>query len=81
MRRRLPSDEEILAAIVDLADDGFCERGQLVLRFRQTGERDLRRSLARAARRGLLLQRRGPDGRTYFALSSEGWELVRRQPS
>lgn len=81
MRRPLLSDEEILGAIVELADDGFCERGQLVLRFRQVGERDLRRSLNRAARRGLLLQRRGPDGRTYFALSSEGWELVRQRPS
>jgi len=78
MRKRLLGDEEILAAVVELADDGFCERGQLVLRFRQTGERDLRRSLGRAVRRGLLLQRRGPDGRTYFALSSEGWELARQ---
>ena len=81
MRRHLLSDEEILAAIIELADDGFCERGQLVLRFRHVGERDLRRSLNRAARHGLLLQRRGPDGRTHFALSSEGWEAMRRQHS
>jgi hypothetical protein len=76
MRRRLRSDEEILAAIVELADDGFCPRRDLVLHF-QSGERDLRRSISRAIRRGLLLERRGPDGRSYLALSSEGWEQFR----
>jgi hypothetical protein len=77
VRRRLIAEEKILAAVVELADDGFCRRDELVLRFRQTGERELRRSLSRAARRGLLLERRGPDGRAYFAVSSEGWELLR----
>jgi hypothetical protein len=77
MRRRLPTDEEILAVIVELADDGFCPRRDLVLHFRQSGERDLRRSIGRAARRGLILERRGPDGRSYLALSSEGWERFR----
>ena len=34
-------------------------------------------SLGRAARRNLILERRGPDGRTYLALTSEGWDVVR----
>jgi len=76
-RRRLATPEEILAAVVELADDGFCERRLLALRFRGLGERDLRRSISRAARGGLLLERRGPDGRIYLALSSEGWERIR----
>ncbi len=70
-------DEEILAAITELADDGFCSQQDLKLRFRTVSSRDLRKSIGRAARRGLLLERRGPDGRTYLALSSEGWNLLR----
>jgi hypothetical protein len=77
MRRRGPSDEEILAAIVELADDGFCRRRDLVLRFRASGEREMRRAIGRAARHGLILDRRGPDGRSYLTLSSEGWESLR----
>jgi hypothetical protein len=74
-RRRRPTDEQILRAIVELADDGFCERRELASRFRGYGERDLMASLARAARRNLVLERRGPDGRTYLALTSEGWNV------
>ena len=77
MRRRRPTDEQILAAIVELADDGFCERRRLATALRGFGERDLMASLARAARRNLVLQRRGPDGRTYLALTSEGWAVHR----
>jgi hypothetical protein len=76
-RRRRPTDEEILEAIVDRADDGFCERRELVSAFRGYGERDLMASLGRAARRNLILERRGPDGRTYLALTSEGWNVHR----
>jgi hypothetical protein len=77
LRRQLAADEEVLAAVVELADDGFCEKRALAARFPRLGERDLRRSVARATRRGLLLERRGPDGRTYFALTGEGWDLLR----
>jgi hypothetical protein len=77
MRRRRPTDEEILRAIVECADDGFCERRRLVSGLRGYGERDLMASLARAARRNLILERRGPDGRTYLALTSEGWSVHR----
>jgi hypothetical protein len=78
MRRRLAPEEEVLKAVVALADDGFCLRRELVPRFRGLGERDLRKSIARAARQGLLLERRGPDGRSYLALTAEGWESLRR---
>jgi hypothetical protein len=77
MRRRAVSDEQILAAITELADDGFCRREDLRLRFRAIPSRDLRKSIGRAGRRGLILERRAPDGRTYLVVSSEGWNLLR----
>lgn len=73
---RLAAPEEILAAVVELADDGFCGSRDLVPLFRGLGERGLRRSIRRATRLGLLLERRGPDGRTYVALAGEGWSLL-----
>jgi hypothetical protein len=73
---RSASPEEVLAAIVELADDGFCRRGALVIRFRGLGERELRRSIRRAVGLGLALERRGPDGGSYLAVSSEGWALL-----
>jgi hypothetical protein len=78
MGRQLASEEEVLKAVIDLADDGFCLARELVPRFRGLGERELRRSIARAVRQGLLLERRGPDGRLYLALTGEGWEFLRR---
>lgn len=50
---------------------------ELIPRFRGYGERQLQRSVKRVARQGLVLERRGPDGRAYVALSSEGWERLR----
>jgi hypothetical protein len=69
--------EEVLEAIVEEADDGFCSRAKLIRRFPKLGERDLRRSIRRAATLGLVLERRGPDGGLYVALSGEGWDLLR----
>jgi hypothetical protein len=77
VRRRRPTDEEILSAIVELADDGFCERRELALRLRGFGERDLVKSLGRAARRNLILERRAPGGGVFVALTSEGWNVHR----
>lgn len=37
------------------------------------------KSLARAARRNLVLDRRTPDGRAYLALTSEGWSVFRER--
>jgi hypothetical protein len=76
-RRRRPSDEEILVAIVELADDGFCERRELLTRLRAYGERELIKSLARAGHRNLVLERRTGEGRVHLALTSEGWRVLR----
>jgi hypothetical protein len=73
----IPSDEEILRAIVALGDDGFVPRHQLVLRFRGQGEREMRRAIGRSARRGLVLERRDPEGRSFVAVSTEGWQALR----
>jgi hypothetical protein len=73
----IPSDEEILRAIVDLGADGFVPRHRLVVRFRGQGERDMRRAIGRSARRGLLLERKDPEGRSFVAVSTEGWEALR----
>jgi hypothetical protein len=76
-RRKLPPPEQVVAAIVALADDGYCRRGELVPRFPGLGERDLRRALRRAVALGLVIERRGPDGAWHLAVSSEGWNLHR----
>jgi hypothetical protein len=68
--------EEILEAIAELADDGFCRQRELIPRFRGTGERALKRRIGAAIRCGLVLERRGPDGQIYLALSSEGWRQL-----
>jgi hypothetical protein len=79
-RSPLPSPEQILAAIVAEADDGFCNRSAVIARFRRVGERDMRRAIARAVRFGFVLERRGPDRRLYLALTSEGWQRFREAP-
>lgn len=76
-RRKLPPADEIVAAIVDLADDGFCRRAELSRRFPALGERDLRRAVRRAISLGYVIERRGPDGAFHVAVSSEGWNLHR----
>jgi hypothetical protein len=73
----IPSDEEILRAIVALGDDGFVPRHQLVLCFRGQGEREMRRAIGRSARRGLVLERKDPEGRGFVAVSTEGWQALR----
>ena len=76
-RRALPSPEQIVAAIVELADDGFCRRSELAQRFPGTGAQDLRRALRRAIAQGLVIERRGPDGGFHLAVSSEGSNMRR----
>lgn len=73
MRKKKTDPEELLAAIAEAVDDGFCPASSLVPRFPKLSHRDLVRLRGQAARRGLLLERRGPDGRVYLALTSEGW--------
>jgi hypothetical protein len=76
-RRKLPAPEEVVAAIVALADDGYCRRSELAQRFPRLGERDLRRAVRRAVAQGLVLERRGTEGAWHVAVSSEGWDLHR----
>jgi hypothetical protein len=76
-RKPLPPPEEIVAAIVALADDGFCRRSDLGRSFPQLESRDLRRALRRAVAQGLVIERRGPDGAFHVAVSSEGWNRHR----
>jgi hypothetical protein len=73
----IPSDQELLRAIIDLGDDGFVPRHQLVARFRGQGEREMRRAIGRSARRGLVLERKDPEGRSFVAVSTEGWQALR----
>lgn len=75
--RKLATDEEVLSAVVAVADDGFAPYREIATRLPRHGEREIRRSVGRAARRGLLVERRGGDGRRHFALTAEGWRLHR----
>jgi hypothetical protein len=80
MKGRKTEPEELLMAIVEAVDDGFCPLSHLVPRFPKLSHRELVRLRGQALRRGLLLERRGPDGRAYLALTSEGWQTLRLQP-
>jgi hypothetical protein len=77
VRGKLPSPEEIVEAIVAIADDGYCRRRDLAPRFPRLGERGLRRAVRRAVALGLVLEQRAPDGTFQAAASSEGWALLR----
>jgi hypothetical protein len=76
MRRR-PEDTELLSAIADLVDDGFAALGELATCLRQFGRRDLTKGYLRLAKRGLVLERRAPNGGIYLALTGEGWQALR----
>jgi hypothetical protein len=77
MKRPKPEPEQLLAVIAEAADDGFYPASSLVSAFPKLGHRELVRLRKRAGRLGLVLERRGPDGRTYLALTSEGWRALR----
>jgi hypothetical protein len=78
MRKRKKTEpEELVAAIAEAVDDGFCPVSRLVPRFPKLNHRELVRLRGQALRRGLVLERRGPDGRAYLALTSEGWRALR----
>ncbi len=76
MRRRLKA-EQLLAAIAELADDGFTTAGELHTKLPRVSRRDLEAGLSRAANRGTVVLRRTPEGRRYAALSGEGWRQLR----
>lgn len=77
MRRTSAQPEDLLAAIAAAVDDGFCPLSELAERLPRLRHGDLVRLRKRASRRGLILERRGSDGRVYVALSSEGWRTLR----
>jgi len=81
MRRAKVEPEDLLAAIAEAVDDGFCPTSSLAPRFPSLGHRDLVRLRGRALRRGLILERRGDDARSYLALTSEGWRTLRSRDS
>jgi hypothetical protein len=71
------TDEDVLNSIVELAGDGYCLVAELVLALPKRTHSDRRRALHRAVNRGLVLERRGPDGRAWVAVASEGWRQLR----
>jgi len=71
------TDEIVLDAIVALAGDGYCPVSQLLPSLPKRTHADRRRAVHRAVNRGLVLERRGPDGRIWVALASEGWRQLR----
>jgi DNA repair photolyase len=77
MMRKHLRPEQLLEAIAAVADDGFVTAAELHPRLPRVSRRDLERGLSRAANRGLVLLRRGPEGRRYAALSDEGWRTLR----
>ena len=75
-RRKWPTDLEIVAGIEELAGDGFCPAYDLHIGpFRDRDRGAVRSGLRRAVGHGLVLERRGPDGRRYVGIAAEGWRV------
>jgi hypothetical protein len=70
-------DEDVLGSIVELAGDGYCLVADVLTSLPKRTHADRRRALHRTMNRGLLIERRGPDGCTYVTISSEGWRQLR----
>ena len=77
MPPRRITDEIVLASIVELAGDGYCLLPDLLHSLPKLGHADRRRAIHGAVNRGLVIERRGPDGRVYVAVASEGWRRLR----
>jgi hypothetical protein len=77
MRKPKAEPMQLLEVVAEAVDDGFYPASSLVSHFPKLSHRELVRLRKRTLRQGLLLERRGPDGRTYLALSSEGWRALR----
>jgi hypothetical protein len=71
------TDADVLDAIVDRAGDGYCLVADVLLSLPKRSHADRRRAVHRSLSRGLVIQRRGPDGRAYITVASEGWRLRR----
>jgi hypothetical protein len=76
--RKPITDDDVLEAIVELAGDGYCLLANVLPLFpSRFSHADRRRAVHRSINRGLVIQRRGPDGREHVALASEGWRQLR----
>jgi hypothetical protein len=71
------TDEDVLHGIQRLAGDGYCLAADLLPSLPKLSHADRRRALHRCVSGGLVLQRRGPDGREHVAIASEGWRRLR----
>ena len=72
------TDEHVLGAIVGLCGDGYCLVADVLPLFPgRFSHADRRHAVHRSVNRGLVIQRRGPDGREHVAIASEGWRLLR----
>jgi hypothetical protein len=71
------TDEDVLGSIVELAGDGYCLVADLLPSLPKRTHADRRRAVHRSVSGGLVIQRRGPDGRAYVTLASEGWRHFR----
>ena len=77
MALRRITDEDVLGSIVELAGDGYCLVAELLPSLPRRAHVDRSRALRGSINRGLVLERRGPDGRAYVAVASEGWRRLR----
>ena len=78
MARKAITDEDVLEAIVERTGDGYCPLADVLPFFpRRFSHADRRRAVHRAVNRGLVIQRRAPDGREHVAIASEGWRRLR----
>jgi hypothetical protein len=78
MPLRRITDEDVLEAIVEQTGDGYCLLAEILpLLPSRFSHADRRRAVQRAVNRGLVIQRRGPDGREHVAIASEGWRQLR----
>lgn len=79
--KRMPpkriTDDDVLTAVVERAGDGYCLTAEVLPSLPKLGHAERRRALHRAINRGLVLERRGPDGRTWVTVASEGWRQLR----
>ena len=73
------TDDDVLQAIDALTGDGYCLAADVLPQLPRRSHADRRRALHRSVGRGLVIQRRGPDGRSYVAIASEGWRLLRER--
>jgi hypothetical protein len=70
----------LLAAVERAAGDGYLPTESLFYELSGRSRRDVAAAISRAVRDGYLDARRGPEGRRYVAISSEGWALLRAEP-